>query len=353
MQSPNSWVKLLLAAGFSAAASLAQAQSADLSGSVGLAGSEHLRLRALGSGITSGSPTTAVNQRMRQELSYQGYYAKRGQIKAVARQVWLSPLLGWDGNINGGVLRDRIDFNGLTFEVDPDYRAKAGVVVGGSVGAMTRLAWDEGRVIDLVAQAELGWSPKHEVGRQDLFLQACSRNHLMGWSFLDLCAAGSRSFRELGDSTSHRLSADVAQVFALGPSLHELGFTLARADSQTEDQNRVGLSLDSLWRGSSTSVALSLGEAIPDATVMRERLDLGLKHPVLGRDIGLDLWGQRAEGSAFLGTPREDKVWGFGISTDLRPGLGLRLGYSDSTSTAAIADYEQVTLDLRFDRLRW
>lgn len=331
----------------------AAADPSDLAGVSGLAWSDAIRLRALGAAASENQLDSGLTRALQRELELQGYYSPRHQITPIARQVWLMPLLAWDGNINGGMMKDRFDFNGLIFEADPSYRAKAGVVLGGSLGGMSRLAWDEGRWIDLQAQAEIGYSPKHDVARQDLWLQACSRNHLTGWNFLDLCASGNRSFRELGNDQSHRLEAEFRHVAASSTGLHEVGIKLARVDSRSRDQNRIGFSLESLWDKGATQIAVTLGEEIPDATVLRQRVDFGIKSKVLDRNIGMDLWGQMANGSAFLGRFREDKTWGIGVSADLRPGIDLRLGYSDSRSTAAIADYQQITLDLRFDPLKW
>lgn len=336
-----------------AGASPALAEPSNLAGASHLAWSDAIRLRALGGAAGQSQSDLGLTKALQRELELQGYYSPSHQITPIARHIWATPLLAWDGNINGGLMKDRFDFNGLTFEANPDYRAKAGLVLGGGLGGMTRLAWDEGRWIDLTAQAELGYSPKHEIARQDLWLQACSRNHLAGWSFLDLCASGNRSFRELGNDQGHRLETTFRQVTASKSALHEYGIKLARVDSQSRDQNRIGFSVESLWNNSATQIGLTLGEPIPEATVLRQRIDFGIKSTLFDRKIGFDLWGQKADGSAFLGTPREDKTWGLGVSADLRPGIDLRLGYSDSQSTAAIADYKQVTLDLRFDPLKW
>lgn len=353
MRPNDNCLKLLAFSLALAGAQPALADPADLAGVSHLAWSDAIRLRALGAAAAGNQIDPGLTRALQRELDLQGYYSPPRQITPIARQVWAMPLVAWDGNINGGLIKDRFDFNGLIFEADPSYRAKAGLVLGGGLGGMTRLAWDEGRWIDLTAQVEIGYSPKHHVARQDLWLQACSRNHLAGWSFLDFCASGNRSFRELGNDQGHRVETAYRQVAASKTALHEFGIKLARVDSQTRDQNRIGFSVESLWHNSATQIGLTLGEEIPDATVLRQRIDFGIKSTLFDRKIGFDLWGQKAEGSAFLGTPREDKTWGLGVSADLRPGIDLRLGYSDSQSTAAIADYKQVTLDLRFDPLIW
>lgn len=318
-----------------------------------LAGSERLRLRAFGDALEQGVRSPEIAALLRRDMVRQGYYHSGGGPERVARAFQVAPVLAWDGNINGGVLRDRFVQNGFVFEADPASRAKAGLVVGGTVEAMLRYAWSEGRILQLQTGAEVAWSPRHGIGRADAVVSACSRNHLRGWTFLDLCADGYSSWRDLGTGRGHRLSAGVSAIAAAGGGLHELGLTLQRASTTARDQTRAALAVETIWPRLVTGATLMLGAPVAGATVPRQRLDLKVSGHVGQRRWGLELWGQRAAGGGFLGIPRKDRAWGIGVTTDLRPGMALRLGYADSVSTAPIATYSQVTLDVRFDRLRW
>ena len=133
---------------------------------------------------------------------------------------------------------------------------------------------------------------------------------------------------------------------------HQLGIRYIRASGAARDQNRIALSADSVWSRVVTRAAVTVGEASPDSTVLRYRLDGGVTWLMPGRAISLDLSAQVLDGGAFLGVPRRDEVYGLSLSTQLRTGAELRLGVIDSNSTAGIANYRQVSIDLRLDRLR-
>ena len=353
MRLPKGYLAALAAALIAPLSALPAKADPNLAANARLAWSEHLRLRGLGSAMRENADPRQVEQ-LRATLLSQGYYTKTGEPQRVAELFWLSPVLGWDGNINGGVLRDSFEFNGWTLTASPEWQAKSGLVTGAKGGSLHRLAWSEGRFLELQSQIESAWSPKHEIARHDAYLQLCSKNHLSGWRFLDLCASGARSLRVLERQNSHQISAKTSQLFATGSGLHEAGLTLARVDSQgPRDQSRIGLSLESLWSQAATRISITLGEDIAQTNAMKERVDLGLKLASGSRDWEIDLWGQRADGGFFAGQPRQDKVWGIGLTTDLRPAISMRMGYAQSRSTAGFATYDQLSFDLNFKSLRW
>ncbi|SEC61820.1 hypothetical protein [Rhodobacter sp. 24-YEA-8] len=333
------------------AAGQAEADTSDLTRNAFLSGSERLRLRAFGTALEAGRLGPAETLFMRRELLAQGYGVEPGQLSLTARRLSFAPVLGWDGNINGGVLQDRLTIGGLVLEADPAFRAKAGLVFGGAGGAMARFAWGPGRVVELTAGGELAWSPRHEIGRADAALSLCSRNHLQDWVFLDLCALGTRSWRELDTSNAHRLSAELSKVFAAGGSVQQAGLRYEAVSTSGGMQDRLRLSLERIGRAGVSDIALTLGAKVDETTVLRQRIEAGYSWARAGRDWRIDLWHQRAEGGAFLGQPREDRSHGFGLSASLRPGVTLRLGVMSSRSTAAIADYDQITFDIRFSNL--
>lgn len=130
--------------------------------------------------------------------------------------------------------------------------------------------------------------------------------------------------------------------------LHEAMLRYERVATSAGDQARIGLALESVWAGGVSSFGLTLGAPQGEATVLRQRIDAGFAWQAFGRDWQLDLWQQRADGGWFLNVPRQDRLQGIGLAVSLQPGTSLRLGVMSSRSTAAIADYQQVTLDLRF-----
>ncbi|QYK40995.1 MAG: hypothetical protein KF887_16620 [Paracoccaceae bacterium] len=340
-----------------AAVALAGPASADEAArmrSATLADSERLRLRAVGQALSAERAGPAEIARMRHEMVRQGYYFDGPGIAVVETGLWAAPLLSWDGNINGGVLQDRFWQNDLLFEADPAFRARAGVVAGASAGGQMRLAWANGRVIELRSQAEFAWSPEHDLYRGDAALALCSRNHVTGWTFLDLCARGSRSWRDLGDRSAWQASVGLSRVIAAPRGLHELGIGLARTggpDRQSQDQ--IALSVESVWDHATSRISLTLGEPVAGETALDRRMDAGLAWHWNDRAWRFDLWHQSADGGAFLGVPRRDRASGASIGVEIRAGTELRLGYARNRSTAGFAEYDQFTVDLRFGRLRF
>lgn len=319
----------------------------------GLSGSERLRLRAYGMALETGNMPRPALARMRRDMIWQGYYFDGGPLSLVAADAQAAPMLAWDGNINGGVLQDRFVLNGLVFESDPAFRAKAGIVAGAAAGGLLRFAWGVGRLIELQAAAEAGWSPRHGIGRGDLMLSVCSRNHVSGWNFLDFCALGRRYWRELGNGASHQLSAEFSRIFPARDSVHEVAVKYVWEPTDDAYPNQLSVSLASIWDRAATEISVTVDDPVAGATYAYNRVDASVGWLALDRGWSLDVWMQRAEGGMFLGVPRKDRARGIGIATDLRPGTSLRLGYLDSRSTAGIANYDQVTLDVRFDYFRW
>lgn len=340
---------LVLAAGL---AGTAAADVAERMRTSTLAGSERLRLRAFGQALAAGQAPPAAVAQLRRDMVGQGFY-HAGRPAVVARQVWVAPVLAWDGNINGGVPRDSFWFGGLLFQADPAFRAQAGVVAGVAAGGTMRLGWAEGRVVDLTGRVELAWSPDHDIGRADAGLALCSLNHVAGWTFVDLCASASRSWRDLGITGGHQVSVALAQVVSTPGALHQLGLRYARADTPAGGQDRLTLSVESVHDRMVTDLAVTLGAAMPGTTALRQRVEARLAWHAAGRAWRADLSHQTAEGGLFLGAPRHDRGQGIGLSVAPRPGATLRLGYATTRSTAGFADHDQITLDLRLDGLRW
>lgn len=183
-------------------------------------------------------------------------------------------------------------------------------------------------------------------------ISACAQNHLRGWTFLDLCATAARYWRDLDRGTATQRSAELSRIVTTSDTAHQLGLRLARVSGAGPDQTRVSLSADSVWAGLASRAELTLGQPRDDTTVLRTRLGGGITWLIRGRPVSVDAFTQGLSGGAFLGEARRDRVNGLSVTTQLRPGAALRMGIVDSNSTAGIADYRQITVDLRLDRLR-
>ncbi len=317
-----------------------------------IAGSERLRLFAYGKLLDTGTAPRSAVQRMKQELARQGFYYDGGNQRLIAMDAWAAPILGFDGNINGGVLRDSFNFNGFVYEAAPEFRAKSGLIAGLSAGSAARLAWDNGRFVELSTRGEAVWSPEYQIGRGNAQADICSQNHLTGWTFLDLCHSLSRTSRDLGTNLSQSTDLSLSQLFEAG-GYHELTATLSQSSYDIGRQTSVGLSWTAVWDHATTDISLTLAEPIQGETALRRRIEAGVKWPWRGRNVGLNLWQQQADGGAFLGSPRTDTATGIGLSYELPSGLTTQIGYTVNQSSIAFFRYDLVSVTVRFDALRW
>ncbi|MDR7127165.1 hypothetical protein [Pseudotabrizicola sp. 4114] len=342
------WAALCFMAAFSA-----NADPLDLARSAGISGSERMRMFAYGKLLETEAAPRAAAVQMKQSLIRQGFYYEPGSQRIIAAEAWAAPVLSYDGNINGGTLQDSFRFNGYEFAADPAYRAKAGAVFGFSAGGVGRLAWAEGRYIEGLVRGEAVWSPEHRIGRSNAELGLCSRNHVTGWTFVDLCHTLSRSNRELGSGTSQKTALIVSQLFTSGQSHHEVKAELANTEYAVGAQPAVTLSWGSAWNTAATKLSLTKAAGIKGETALNVRAAADVQWLWGKRAVGIGLWHQTADGGAFLGTPRSDKATGISLSYQINTGLTAQVGYMVNRSTADFFDYALVTVNMRYDALRW
>jgi len=318
-----------------------------------LYGPERLRLFAL-TRIFDGSPDDPdVRLALRRDLERQGHYQDGAGPRILRHGVSVYPVLGYDDNINGGVLNDRFRFSGLVFEADPTIRAKAGLVAGGGFGTQTRVAIARGTYVDLTGAADFAYSPTHQISRSQAEIAACLRSNLTGWTFVDLCQRFEDTERELGRSTRRVTSVALSSLHQTGHAYHEAQVQLERAYYTTIDQDAVTLGLRSVIGRVLPSVSLSLAGPVPDEIAYRSRVNVGFQMPHDGRLYGIYAWRQYAEGGMFLGTEREDRTFGLGVSADLQRNITVSLTYSNNRSTAAFFNYSQLEMQVRFREFRW
>ena len=318
-----------------------------------IAGSERLQLFAYGKLLDTGTAARVDVLHMKDAMTAQGFYYDPGSNRVIAHQAWVSPVLSYDGNINGGVLRDSFAFRGLMFDTAPQFRAKAGVVGGLAAGGDLRLAWDNGKYLEARAAGEAVWSPGFQIGRVAGNLGLCSRNHISGWTFVDLCHTVGLLSRELGSSTVQTTDLSVSRVFARGGGYHEVTAQLARQAYDTGAQTALTLGWDAVWDQAATHLSLTYAEPIAGQTALRRRIAAGVQWPWRGRNAGISLWQQWSDGGAFLGSPRADRTTGIEVSSEIRPGLTTQFGYVISRSTIDFFRYDQVSVTIRIDGLRW
>jgi hypothetical protein len=333
--------------------SMAQAEALDRARIANISGSERLRLFAYGKVLDTGAaPHSAVLQ-MKQSMIGQGFYFDPGAKRLIASQAWLAPVLSYDGNINGGVLQDSFSFKGYVFDADPAFRAKAGVVLGPAGGGVARLAWANGRYLEAALRAEAVWSPEHHIGRSTAEVSLCSRNHVKGWTFFDLCQTASMLKRELGSSSSQDTSLSLTQIFQTKAGYHEIAAEVGQTRTGSGHQPSLTLSWGSVWDRAATKISLTEASPVAGETALQSRVAAEVQWLWGEHAVGLGLWHQSFDGGAFLGTPRHDNATGLSLSYQISPSVTAQIGYMRNQSSVDFFDYAQTSVNLRFDALRW
>ena len=312
-----------------------------------LASSERLRLFTLARAQDTRRAPPAYTNALRRALRDTGFYHEGG-AELMDRSLRFSPVLTWDENINGGYFNDRLDLGGLILVADPANLARAGALVGGRVDATARLSWDEGRVIDLRASAELAWSPEHDIGRASAGVEACGRNHVTGWTFVDLCASASASQRALSEGSAAGISAALVHLVSTAEAAHQFSLELDRRALDAGFQTGLTLGWSAVWNRAVTEVTLGAGTPIPDATATRGRVSARVGFLWHERAVSLSAWHVQASGGRLLGMDRADRVTGLGVSIEARRGMSIEVTHQVTRSTIALFDEDRTGLSVRF-----
>ena len=343
----NKALALLLFLALALIAPRAGADALDRARLAPLASSERLRLFTLARAVDTRRAPPAVTQALRRALHETGFYHQGGPA-IIDRDARLSPVLAWDENINGGYFHDHLDLGGLIFDADPANRARPGLVMGVRLDASARLAWGEGRVLDLRAGAEIAWSPRYDIGRAYAGVEACSRNHLTGWVFADFCASASGSHRALADGRSTGVSASLMRLFSTAGATHEVSVELDRRHLSEGAQSGLTLGWSSVWNRAVTEFTLGTGTPIAGATATRFRVGARVGWVWHGRPVSLSAWHMRASGGMLLGMDRADRVTGIGFSVQARPGVSVEVTHQVTRSTIALFSESRTGLSVRF-----
>ncbi len=314
----------------------------------GLASSERLRLFTLGRAMAENRGAPALRGAMREALVASAFYHDESAARIIARDLHWSPVLDWDANINGGYTNDRFDLFGLSFAVDPSRTAISGMVAGARGGGRIRLAYGNGRYLELNGSLEAVHAPRHGVGRAQAGASACSRNHLRGWTFADFCVSASRSWRSLAISGSASATASIAQIFAAGEGFHEVSLGVARHFLAGGAQNAATLGWEAVWNRAVTGLSLTVAEPIAGENALRHRLSADVSWRLGERPVTLGVWHAQASGGMLLGAPREDSISGVRVSFQQRPNLTLELSHQVTRSSINLFDEARTGLSVRF-----
>jgi hypothetical protein len=99
----------------------------------------------------------------------------KGRIKQTTFQPYLSPILKYSSNINGGNPEKPLVWGGNSFTGRPHLIKKKGVVIGAGIGTSGRSLYGRGKYINMNIDASYAHSPAHHIGIATLSASACAK----------------------------------------------------------------------------------------------------------------------------------------------------------------------------------
>lgn len=274
-------------------------------------------------------------------------------LQPVQRRMSVRPILTYGRNFNGGVPGESITLGGLDFLIDPDDRAKSGVIAGVEISGAASFSYASGSILRLSASATAEALPAHDLWRTSVATTICAQNFIGGWTWLDGCIGLSGLRRSYDrDQVQRNLSFGPTTLFHAGGIDQQVTAQFVMIDRSAGSQP--GLSLK--WIGA----VPDLGAVIVQGQVRRSlsgeqtrirQLDLWLRRPVRGREVGLGLSVGQDRGEQVFGQDRRDTVTMLYLDLPVTEEFGLQAGLGRRNSNIEL--YDETLVDVSLQALRW
>ena len=267
-----------------------------------------------------------------QRLQREGYFGGLSSPQFVT-QVY--PIFSYSNNVNGGNPDKKLKLGNLEFDGEPELVAKEGVVGSLNFAASNRTTIDEGRYIDANAALSLSYSPEHALSYTNTNIRLCSKNKMNKDTHVDVCASTTSQNKDITRDQTDSLSASWGKMLYV----EDLGFNeakigLTRIYNGDFEQSQLQLSVDTIHdRNLFTSLSMKFGAPVEGSLALNYGIGLGLSGVIKNRKVTLNLNHEYSDGGRLLGVERDDKVTIVSLSTQLRSGTSITLGYKSSNSS--------------------
>lgn len=276
-----------------------------------------------------------------------------GQAGRITRtNLNFSPVLTHDSNINGGYGSTTIVIDGLNFNVDKDYKALDGFLLGGSVSTGLRMALGHKTALSLSGSTSLAWSPEHDMWKNAVSASACI-NHMVTvqtWSYG--CLDASHRSIDLGESTRYGARVGMNRLFFSGIGLHEATAEIQLNEHDSGKEYRQGLvnvsMTTALTGGYSVAFGAQLGEGVQDVSTLRHRVFAGVGFELFDRPTSVTVGLQKNDGGIFLGSPVENAIASISISHQVTKKLDVSIHASRTDSNVSFYDDNQLGMNFGF-----
>lgn len=295
-----------------------------------------------------------VDYRLKHEGYEQGL-GLPGRAKQFSFQPYITPILNYETDINGGNPSKPLQLGSITFTGDPNLVRKEGIVAGAGVGAYGRYLTGKGRYIDYGFGASYAHSIDYDIGIQRRFANLCSKNHIKNWWYIDGCAGSSYVEKQLTDDTRNTLSLTTAKLFTSSPnSHHQASFGVNRVYDEDYEQNQLVLGFQTIHsNGWHSSINAVFGESIDGDIATREAVSASISLPVRNRRFTASASYSEADGAKLLGFARADDTWSVSAAYNVYKNVDLSVGYTDTDSTIDYFDVSTPTVSVSFTPVRF
>ena len=267
-----------------------------------------------------------------QRLQREGYFGGLNSTQFVTQ---VFPTFTYSNNINGGNPDKKLKLGDLEFDGEPELVAKEGVVGSLNFVALNRTTIGEGRYIDANAALSFSYSPEHSLSYTNTNIRLCSKNKLNKDTHIDVCASTTSQNKDITRDQTDSLSASWGKMLYIEDfGFNEAKLGITRVSNEDFEQSQFHVSVDTIHdRNLYSSVSIKFGEPIEGSLALNYGIGLGLSGPVKNRKVTLNLNHEYLDGGRLLGVERDDKVMTVSLSTQLRRGTSITLGYQSLNSS--------------------
>ena len=291
-------------------------------------------------------------------LKREGFAAGIGlpnEVDTSTTQTFLSPVLDYNSNINGGNPNRPLVLGALTFTGDEAFLRREGVVAGAAAGVNGRTVYGNGDYLDYAVAGSYAYSPQHGMGVARGSANVCSRNHIANQWYVDACGDTTRLVRDLAAETNSGLSINTAKLFTTGNgAFHSASVGVRRYFAEQYQQNQLQFAWSTVRnRGAYTGINFSYGEAVPNQLAQRRTVSAALGTTVFDRALTATASYSYADGSRLLGFERNDTTRSLTLNYAVNANLSITVGYRTVDSTIDYFSEREPIVSVQFAPIRF
>jgi len=278
----------------------------------------------------------------------------KGRIKQTTFQPYLSPILKYSSNINGGNPEKPLVLGGNSFTGQPHLIKKKGVVIGAGIGTSGRSLYGRGKYFNMNIDASYAHSPAHHIGIATLSASACAKNYLKDLWHLDVCGSTQRTHKDITDQNSGHFSVSAVRLYTSAPfTHHHAAVGVKRYFANSYIQNQLTFGIETIHNsGLFSKISATLGEALENKLVTRKSLSGSLRMQAWGKPLTTSAGYSAAKGGKLFGVDWDEKTTSFNVTYQLFSSVTIGVGYSITDSTIDYYDVSEPNFKLRLTAIK-